>query len=282
MKGSETISEAQRLLNGGGDFVNKIIYEYAPKVLVALIVLWVGLKLIKMMEKALNKVMEKRKADPSLTSFVISLCRIALKVILFIAVLGMIGIETTSFIAVLGAAGLAVGMALQGTLQNFAGGVMVLLFKPYRVGDYISSGGVEGTVVNIQIFNTIIHTADAKEIIVPNTDLATKTLVNYSRSEERRVDISVGIAYGASVDKARQALLEVAASYPLVLTSREPIVVVTDLADSAVNLQLRVWVKNTDYWTAFFHLNQAVYEKLNEVGIEIPFNQMDVHVINHN
>ena len=271
--------DVHSLLGGASDFVHDLLFKDVPRIIIALIVLWIGLKLVKLLLKGMRKLMDKKQIDVSLQSFLISLTDIALKVMIIIAVMGMIGIQTTSFIAVLGAAGLAVGMALQGTLQNFAGGVIILLLKPFRVGDFIDAAGVQGTVKNIQIFNTIVETADKKMVIAPNTDLATKTLVNYSRSENRRVDVKVGIAYGESVDKARKVLVDLATAYPLVIAEPAPVVVVTALADSAVSLELRVWVKNADYWETFFYLNQAVYDKLNEVGIQIPFNQMDVHII---
>jgi small conductance mechanosensitive channel len=277
---SKSFMSVQSLWESLGDFTHDILFKDVPRIIIALIVLWIGLKLIKLIIKALKKVLERRNVDVSLQSFLLSLTDIALKAMVVIAVMGMIGIQTTSFIAVLGAAGLAVGMALQGTLQNFAGGVIILLLKPFKVGDYIDSAGVQGTVKHIQIFNTIVETPDKKMVIAPNTDLATKTLVNYSRSENRRVDIKVGIAYGESVDSARAALLELAKSYSKVIEEPAPMVVVTALADSAVSLELRVWVKNADYWDTFFYLNQAVYDKLNAVGISIPFNQMDVHIIN--
>jgi small conductance mechanosensitive channel len=275
------LMDVQSMVGSLNEFLHDILFKDVPRIIIALIVLWIGLKIVKLIVKALRKVLEKREVDVSLQSFLLSMTDIALKVLIVIAVLGMIGIQTTSFIAVLGAAGLAVGMALQGTLQNFAGGVIILLLKPFRVGDYIDSAGVQGTVKHIQIFNTIVETPDKKMVIAPNTDLATKTLINYSRSENRRVDIKVGIAYGESVDGARVALLELAKSYPLVIDEPAPAVVVTALADSSVNLELRVWAKNADYWDTFFYLNQAVYDKLNEKGIQIPFNQMDVHIINN-
>lgn len=271
----------QSLWSSLSEFTHDLLFKDVPRIIIALIVLWIGLKVVKLILKAMRKMLERRNVEVSLQSFLISLTDIALKAMIIIAVLGMIGIQTTSFIAVLGAAGLAVGMALQGTLQNFAGGVIILLLKPFRVGDYIDSAGVQGTVKHIQIFNTIVETPDKKMVIAPNTDLATKTLVNYSRSENRRVDIKVGIAYGESVDNARTALLELAKSYSLVIDEPAPAVVVTALADSAVSLELRVWVKNTDYWETFFYLNQAVYDTLNAKGISIPFNQMDVHIINN-
>lgn len=274
------LMDVHSLLASLNEFLHDILFKDVPRIIIALIVLWIGLKVVKLIVKAMRKMLEKREVEVSLQSFLLSMTDIALKVLIVIAVMGMVGIQTTSFIAVLGAAGLAVGMALQGTLQNFAGGVIILLLKPFRVGDYIESAGVQGTVKNIQIFNTIVETPDKKMVIAPNTDLATKTLINYSRSENRRVDVKVGIAYGESVDGARAALLELAKSYSKVIEEPAPVVVVTALADSAVSLELRVWVKNSDYWDTFFYLNQAVYDKLNAVGISIPFNQMDVHIIN--
>lgn len=271
--------DMQSLLSSLNEFMRDVLFKEVPKIIIALIVLWLGLKIVKLIVKALRRMMEKRNVEVSLQSFLLSMTDIALKIMVVIAVMGMVGIQTTSFIAVLGAAGLAVGMALQGTLQNFAGGVIILLLKPFRVGDYIDSPGVQGTVKSIHIFNTIVETPDKKIVVAPNTDLATKTLVNYSRSENRRVDVKVGIAYGESVDNARAVLMELARNYPLVIENPEPAVVVTALADSAVSLELRVWVKNADYWTCFFYMNQAVYDKLNEVGIQIPFNQMDVHIV---
>lgn len=275
---TEKLFASSKLLSGGSDFLNQLLYSIVPRILVALLVLWIGLKLIKILSKFMRKMFARHNTDGSLQSFLLSLTEITLKILLLIAVLGMIGIQTTSFIAMIGAAGLAVGMALQGTLQNFAGGVMVLFFKPYKVGDYIEASGVTGTVINIQIFNTIVRTDDLREVIIPNSDLATKMLINHSTSPIRRVSVPVGIAYGESVDKARKAILEMAKSYELLSKDYEPVVVVTGLADSSVNLQLRVWVNNADYWTVSSYLHQAVYEKLMAEGIEIPFNQMDIHL----
>ncbi|MEG1556619.1 MAG: mechanosensitive ion channel, partial [Bacteroidales bacterium] len=246
----------------------------------ALLVLWIGLKLIKILSKGVKRLMIKRDVDISLQAFLCTLINITLKVLLILTVMGMVGIQVTSFIAMLGAAGLAVGMALQGTLQNFAGGVIVLILKPYRVGDYIEQGSINGTVKSIQIFNTILATPDNKIIIVPNTKLATDTLINYSQSDHRRVDVSIGISYGSSVDKAREVMLAIAKEHPYVLQEPEvPVVYVTSLSDSSVDLQLRVWVNNTNYWDCKFFLNQAIYDKFNEEGISIPYNQLDVHII---
>ncbi|MCQ2272703.1 MAG: mechanosensitive ion channel [Bacteroidales bacterium] len=272
--------DVQQLFSGKGDFLNELLFKDIPRIIIALIVLWIGLKVIKLLIKGLKKILDKRNVDASLQSFLSSVCDIALKVMLIIAIMGMVGIQTTSFIAVLGAAGLAVGMALQGTLQNFAGGVIILLLKPFRVGDYIEVNGIQGNVVQIQIFNTIVKTLDQKVIIVPNTDLATKMLTNYSSSDVRLISIPVSIAYGSNIEEARKALLDLATNYELTLNDPAPCVVVTELAESSVNLQVRFWAKNENYWAAVFYMNEHVYNTLNAAGIEIPFNQLDVHVVN--
>ncbi len=272
--------DVQQLFSGKGDFLNELLFKDIPRIIIALIILWIGLKVIKLLIKGLKKILDKRNVDASLQSFLSSISDIALKVMLIITIMGMVGIQTTSFIAVLGAAGLAVGMALQGTLQNFAGGVIILLLKPFRVGDYIEVNGIQGNVVQIQIFNTIVKTLDQKVIIVPNTDLATKMLTNYSSSDVRLISIPVGIAYGSNIEEARKALLDLATNYELTLNDPAPCVVVTELAESSVNLQVRFWAKNENYWAAVFYMNEHVYNTLNAAGIEIPFNQLDVHVVN--
>ena len=270
----------EELLKNGSNFLMNVLYKNVPQIIIALIVLWVGLKLIKALDKFLNRLFKKKSIDISLASFIVSILDMTLKVLLTISVLSMVGIEVTSFIAVLGAAGLAVGMALQGTLQNFAGGVIVLLLKPYKVGDFIEQGSFSGVVKSIQIFNTVLSTPDNKIIIIPNTQLATNSLINYSKSENRRADINIGIAYGESIDNARAALIELAKTKSYVLSEEglAPMVFVAALNDSSVDLQLRVWVKNADYWTAINELNQGAYETFNAKGISIPFPQLDVHL----
>lgn len=261
-------------------FLSNIIFKNLPNLLVALLVFWIGLKLIKWFNRFLERFYERKNVDKSLRYFLRTLLNIILRVLLILTVMDMIGIEATSFIAMLGAAGLAIGMALQGTLQNFAGGVIILVLKPYRVGDYIEQGSYKGFVQNIKIFNTVLKTFDNTEIIVPNTELATKSLINYTTMPVRRVDINVGIAYGESVEKARSVLLQLADSYAKTLheEGQMPAVVVTGLGESSVNLCFRLWVKTEDYWETFYYMNQAVYEKFNENGISIPFNQLDVHL----
>ena len=192
----------------------------------------------------------------------------------------MLGVEMTSFIAILGAAGLAVGMALSGTLQNFAGGVMLLIFKPFKVGDFIEAQGYAGVVKEIQIFNTIITTGDNKTIIIPNGGLSTSSMVNYSTMPTRRVDWTFGIGYGDDVDKAKEVLKKLLSEDARILKDPEPFIAVSELADSSVNFVVRAWVNGADYWGVFFDMNEKVYKTFDKEGLNIPYPQMDVHIHN--
>jgi len=260
------------------DQFNNIVYTYGPKLLGALAVLIIGNFVIKLMMKSFSKMMDKRKTDASLKPFLKSLIGILLKTMLVISVLGMLGVQMTSFIAILGAAGLAVGLALSGTLQNFAGGVIILLFKPFKVGDYVDAQGHSGFVKEIQIFNTILLELDNKTVIIPNGPLSTGSMVNYSTEPTRRVDFTFGIAYGDSVDKARKILFEIFKEDKRILTDPAYFVGLSEMADSSVNLTARGWVKGEDYWDVFFDINEKTYNKFNAEGISIPFPQMDVHL----
>lgn len=257
-----------------------LMITYGMKLGYALLVLVVGLLVIKLVMNGFRKLMEKRGTDPSLRGFVISLANIALKVMLGVSVIQMIGIETTSFIAVLGAAGLAVGLALQGTLGNFAGGVMILIFRPYRVGHFIEAQGYTGTVDEIQIFVTIMKTPDNKKIIIPNGSLANGNIVNYTDVPTRRVDFTFGIAYGDDANKAMDVLHQLIKADDRIMKDPEPFVGLSALADSSVNFTVRVWTKTEDYWAVFFDMNKSVYEALPKNGLNIPFPQMDVHIKN--
>ncbi len=258
--------------------LKELFVAYAPKFLGAIFVLIVGLLIIKALRKFLARIFEKRGLDATLRGFVISMTDILLQTLLWISVLGMIGIQMTSFIAVLGAIGLAIGMALTGTLQNFASGVMILLFKPFKVGDFIETQGIQGTVSSIQIFNTILKTPDNKTIIVPNSNLSNTVLTNYSTEPTRRVDWTFGIGYGDDIDKAEQILRELIAADTRILKEPEPFIAISELADSSVNFTVRVWVKTTDYWAVYFDMNKKVYLRFTQEGINIPYPQMDVHL----
>jgi len=256
--------------------------RYGIKFILAIVVLIVGLMVIKWITKTLVKVMKKREVDESLIPFLKSLTGILLKVMLVISVMGMVGIQMTSFIAVLGAAGLAVGLALQGTLQNFAGGVMILLFKPYQVGDFIEAAGYMGTVKEIQIFTTHLLTPDNRKVIIPNSPLATNAMTNFSAMPTRRIDFSFGIGYSDDIDKAKNILLKMAEKDERILKDENPpTVMVEALGDSSVNLKLRVWLKSEDYWDVFFDYTENVKKQFDGAEISIPFPQRDVHVYNH-
>ena len=265
-------------INNIFQYLSNAIIEYGPKLLGAILVWIVGSIIIKKLTNVFGKTLDKRDTDESLKPFLKSIISILLKILLIISVLSMLGVAMTSFIAILGAAGLAVGMALSGTLQNFAGGVIILLFKPFKVGDFIDAQGYMGTVKEIQIFNTILTDLDNKTIIIPNAGLSTNSMVNYSTELTRRVDISVGIAYGESVEKSREVLNELSKNDKRVLTDPAPFIGVTEMADSSINLTYRIWVKGEDYWGVYFDMNENVYNAFNQAGIQIPFPQMDVHL----
>lgn len=253
--------------------------EYGLKLIYAIIILIIGWWLVKMVMKAVKKAFEKKKLDESLKGFLLSLISIALKVILFITVAGMLGIEMTSFLALLGAAGLAIGMALKGTLSNFAGGVMILLLKPFKVGEYIDGGGYKGTVSSISIFNTTLLTFDNILVTIPNGQLSEAATMNFSRMDTRRIDIEFGISYSDDIDKAKKVIVETIESNPRVLKEPKLIVAVRSLGDSSVNITTRSWVKTTDYWEVYFEIVESVKKALDKNDITIPFPQRDVHLI---
>lgn len=258
--------------------IYNVIVTYGPKLIGAIITLIIGWWIIKVIQKTLRKTFEKREMEASLRGFLNSTIGILLKVLLLVSVAGMMGVEMTSFIAILGAAGLAVGMALSGTLQNFAGGVMILLFKPFKVGDVIQAQGHMGSVNEIQIFNTILKTPDNKTIIIPNGGLSTSSMVNFSTEPRRRVDFTFGIAYGDDVDKAKEVLARLIKEDTHILQDPAPFIAVSELADSSVNLVVRVWAEAANYWGIFFDLTENVYKTFDKEGLNIPFPQMDVHL----
>ena len=260
----------------------KLVMEYAPKLVMAIIVLFLGLWIIRLIVKGFNKATTRTEMDISLQKFLSSLINLGLKAMLIISVIQMVGIETTSFVAVLGAAGLAVGLALQGSLSNFAGGVLILIFKPFKVGEYIEGSGVSGTVDSIEVLATTLRTPDNKIIIVPNGALAGSTIVNYSREKTRRVDFTFGIGYGDDMGKARSVLLGLIEKDPRILKDPEPFVAVGNLGDSTVDFTVRVWVKSADYWGVYFDMTERVKEAFDAEGISIPYPQMDIHQYKEN
>lgn len=260
------------------DILVEYVYIYGPKIIAAVLTLMLGLWVANLVVSMIKKMFTKSRVDLSLQSFLGSLIGILLKVMVYITALGMLGVEMTSFVAILGAAGLAVGLALSGTLQNFAGGVMILFFKTFKVGDYIEAQGYSGTVKEIQIFVTVLTTPDNKTVIVPNGPLATGTLVNYSAQAQRRVDWTFGIGYGDDVDQAYAVIQQLISDDQRIKTEPAPFYAVSGLADSSVNIVVRVWVDAPDYWGVFFRMNEFVYKRFPEAGLSIPFPQRDVHV----
>lgn len=266
------------------------IVQFSFKLLIAILVFYLGKFIIKKLYNFVFKMMTRNSVEASLTTFVLSMIRIVLYFILIITVIGILGIETSSFLALFASAGVAIGMALSGTLQNFAGGVLILLLKPYKVGDYIETQGYAGTVKEIQIFHTVINTVDNKAIIIPNGGLSTGSINNYSLEDYRRVDWKIGLSYGTDYQAARQAILEMInsdervikepaeASTKLRVSQQPPFVGLSELADSSINIVVRAWTLAANYWPLFFEMNERFYKELPERGFSFPFPQMDVHI----
>jgi len=255
-----------------------MIMQYGSKVLLAIITLGIGWWLINVLTHRVGKLLALRSADQTLQGFVSSLANIALKVLLIVSVASMIGIETTSFVAAIGAASLAVGLALQGSLANFAGGVLILLFRPFRIGDTITAQGITGTVDSIQIFHTILRTSDNQTVIVPNGNLSNGIITNINRQTTRRVVFDVGVDFQANLQEARGVLLEMAKD-GRVLADPAPVVVVATLGAHSITMSLRVWVNAADYWDVMFQFNEQARDRLKAAGIDIPFPQQVVRML---
>lgn len=255
-----------------------LLFEYGPKVILSLFVLYIGLKAISFFTDFCDKAMGKQHVDASLRPFLKSLLNAGLKVMLLLSVAGMFGVETTSFVAVLGAMTFAVGMALQGSLGNFASGVMLLLFKPYKVGDLVKLQDFTGVVEEIQIFNTILVTPDNRKVILPNTIVTESAITNISGQGEIRVDMVFGIGYNDDIDHARAVILKVADKCPQVIKEKPVDVYVGQLADCSVNFEVRPWCKSEHYWEVYFYMNENIKKAFDEEDINIPFPQMDLHV----
>ncbi|CAG5077721.1 mechanosensitive ion channel family protein [Parvicella tangerina] len=263
-------------------FIKDDLVPFVIDAAIAAAIIFIGFALVKKLHKIMRKALEKRGVEASLVPFLTNIVSISLKVLLVITAIGIMGIPTTSLAAILAAAGLAIGMALSGTLQNFAGGVMILIFKPFKVGDYIEAQGHGGTVKEIGLFITTMTALDNRTIMLPNGPLSSGSMVNFSTEENRRVDWTFGIGYGDEPAKARQVLLKLISEDERILRGEgfDPFIEVGELGDSSVNLKCRVWVKNPDYWPVYFQMQEKVYNAFNAEGLNIPFPQMDVHVHN--
>jgi small conductance mechanosensitive channel len=263
----------QELINKGID----LGVEAGKSIIIAIIIYFVGKGLISLINRMLVGMMVRKNIDPAIQSFTKSLVNILLMVLLVISVVSALGVNTTSFAALLASAGVAVGMALSGNLQNLAGGIVILLFRPFRVGDYIEAQGTGGTVTEIQIFHTILTTADNKKIYLPNGALSSGNITNYSKEPLRRVDFTVGVEYGEDIDKVRKALSDILSMDERVLQEPAPVIVLGSLADSSVNMSVRVWVKSENYWSVYFETNEKIYNEFNRLGITFPYPQLTIH-----
>lgn len=268
------------------ELLNKLIdgaIDFAISLSIALIVFFIGKFIINKIHRFIARIMERREVEQSLRTFILSFTKIVMLFLLIIIVIGILGIETSSFLALFASAGVAVGMALSGTLQNFAGGVLILLLKPYKVGDFIEAQGYSGTVTEIQIFHTIINTADNKSILIPNGGLSTGSINNASREDRRRVDWTVCISYGNDVDKAREVILNMLLNDKRILTedAPAPVVFLSNLNSSSVDLSVRAWVNGEDYWGVYFDFNERIYKVLPQQGLSFPYPHMDVSIINN-
>ncbi|MDX9786020.1 MAG: mechanosensitive ion channel [Desulfobacterales bacterium] len=259
----------------------ELLTIYGIKIIAALAIIIFGRWAAKIVEKVIHNIMERRRIDPTITTFASNLTYTALLIFIILAALSQIGIQTTSFIAVLGAAGLAIGLALQGSLSNFAAGFLLLLFRPFRVSDFIEAAGVAGTVEKIQIFTTQLTTPDNKTIIIPNHKLTEDNIVNWSTKGTRRVDLVFGISYQDNIDNAKKIIIDTLADDDRILKNPPPIVALSELADSSVNFIVRPWVKADDYWNVYFSVTENIKKEFDAQGISIPFPQRDVHIYEH-
>lgn len=258
--------------------VYELLAEYGLRVVGALLILLIGRYAAKLLSRVLVRVLTKAKVDPTLVPFIENLSYMAMLVFVIVAALDRVGVQTASFIAVLGAAGLAVGLALQGSLANFASGVLLLVFKPFRVGDFVEVGGVKGTVCAIHIFNTVLNAPDNVRIVVPNGAVTGGSILNYTINGTRRVDLTVSVSYGDDLRKARRVIDGVLAADPRILAEPAPVVAVNEMAASSVNFVVRPWVKASDYWSVYWGLTEKLKLAIDENGLTIPFPQHDIHI----
>jgi small conductance mechanosensitive channel len=260
------------------DGILQLVRDKGFDLIAAVVILVVGRIIIGILTGVIHRQMTKRKADETLVKFLVSLTKIGLMTFVVIAAIRQLGVETNSFVAIIGAAGLAVGFALQGTLANFAAGVMLIIFKPFKVGDYVEGGGSAGTVDAIQIFNTVLKTPDNKKVIIPNSKMTGDNITNYSAMEQRRIDMVFGIGYDDDIRKAKATLERIVGEDDRILKDPAPTVAVSELADSSINFVVRPWVKTSDYWAVYFDVTEKVKLTFDAEGISIPFPQRDVHL----
>ncbi len=255
--------------------------DFGMKALIALVIFYVGRTIARLVTRGLRNVMQAQEVDKILETFVSNLVYWALMFFVIIAAINQIGVQTTSLIAVMGAAGLAIGLALQGSLANFAAGVLIVMFRPYRVGDFVEAAGISGAVLQVQILTTVLKTGDNKQIIVPNGQIMSSIITNFSANDTRRVDMTIGVSYDDDLDKVRSTIKELVDADDRILKDPECLIAVSELADSSVNFTVRPWVKTTDYWGVMFDMTEAIKKRFDKEGISFPFPQQDVHLYNN-
>jgi len=264
------------LKNNGID--SGTLVTFGKNLIVAILIFYIGRFVVRLLVRAMTKVMDRQQVDQTLQKFVGNLVSMALMVVVIIAAIGALGIQTTSFIAIFGAAGLAVGLALQGSLSNFAAGVLIVLFRPYKVGDYVEAAGIAGSVEEVQILTTVLKTPDNKKIIVPNSQIMDSIITNYSANDTRRVDLTIGVSYSDDLDKVHATLRDLVDADDRILKDPECLIAVSALADSSVNFFVRPWVASADYWSVYFELTEAIKKRFDDEGITFPFPQQEVHL----
>ena len=279
---TEVTRETSKLFNQGqlDTIVQQIInmsVSAGKNILVALLIFIVGRFLISLIKKLISRTLERRNVEVTIQTFLKSLINILLTILLVVSVVGALGVNTTSFAALLASAGIAIGMALSGNLQNLAGGIIILLFKPYKVGDWIEAQSVSGSVSEIQIFHTILVTADNKVVYIPNGSMSSGVVVNYSRKDTRRIEWIIGIDYGENVDKVENIIKNIITADTRILKEPAPQIALHALANSSVNITIRVWVETTLYWDVYFDMNKHIYDEFNKQGINFPFPQLTIH-----
>jgi len=252
--------------------------DFGIRVVTAVAIFYIGRLIVSLLTRGLRKLLEKQQVDKTLETFVCNLVRVALLAFVVVAAINSLGVQTASFIAVLGAAGLAVGLALQGSLSNFAAGVLIVMFRPYKVGDWIEAAGVSGSVLEVQILTTAMKTGDNKRVIVPNSQIMGSIITNYSAHDTRRVDLVVGVSYSDDLDKVRETLKSIVAADDRILDDPAVTIAVSELADSSVNFVVRPWVRTADYWAVLFDLTETIKKRFDAESISIPFPQRDVHI----
>ena len=260
------------------DYVINILIEFSPRLISALLIFLIGWYAIKVIKRVVTKIMIKREMEPTLSKFLADILIWTLKILLFVTVISRLGVENSSFVAIIGAAGLAIGLSLQGSLSNFAGGVLIIMFKPFKVGDFIEAQGVSGTVQQIQIFVTQLATVDNQIIFVPNGALSNGNIINYSYAETRRANIIINISYDSNLKKAKEIIFEIIHNHPAILKEPEPVILVDSLGDSSVNIAVRPWSKLEDFFTMRSDILEQIKHKFEENNITIPFPQSEIHI----